>query len=597
MDAAVEGSYQTYFEKSPVAVFVVDEDGTYLEVNPAACELVGCSESELLSKNVSDLSTSGESTPPSFQHVRETGRVQTELQIQHSEGHLIDVLLDAVSLGDGTFVGYVRDITDRKEREREVESLKERLELAVDAANLGVWDWDLETDTVQFNDQWATMLGYSASEIDSALDAWKSRVHPADRELVMEAVDAHLAGETAYIDTEHRLQTADGGWKWVRDIGHITERGANGDPKRAVGIHQDIDERKRAEQELEAAHDRLRQVIDLVPDLIFVKNRAGEYLLVNDAVCEAYGRPAEEIIGRTDQELLFTEEHPKAFREDDLAVIESGEPKTIPEEDLVTADGETRVFHTTKIPYEPSGSDDDAVLGYARDITELKAYERQIETQRDNLEVLNQIVRHDIRNDLQLVLAYADLLHDSVEESASGHLHTLQNAAQDAVAITRTARDVTEVLLQSGADRAPTRLRPVLEGAIDSARSNHEHAAIQVEGSIPEVSVLVDDLLESVFRNLLQNAVIHNDQELPEVTVTTTAGKETVAVSIADNGPGVPDEQKAEIFEEGVQGLDSEGTGLGLYLVETLIDRYGGSVQVEDNEPRGAVFTVELPLA
>ncbi|MGM0371957.1 MAG: PAS domain-containing sensor histidine kinase [Halobacteriota archaeon] len=597
MDAAAAGTYQAYFEKSPVAVFVVDEDGEYLEVNPAACELVGCSESELLSMSVSDLSASDAVTPPSFQQIRETGRVQTELQLRHTDGHLIDVLLDAVSLGEGTFVAYVRDITDLKEREREVQSLKERLELAVDAADLGVWDWDLETDTVQFNDQWATMLGYSPSEINSSLDAWKSRVHPADREVVMDAVDAHLADEVAYIDTEHRLQTADGGWKWVRDIGHITERGANGDPKRAVGIHQDIDERKRAEQALEAAHDRLRQVIDLVPDLIFVKNRDGEYLLVNDAVCEAYGRPAEEIIGRTDQELLFTEEHPKEFREDDLAVIESGEPKTIPEEELVTADGETLVLHTTKIPYEPSGSDDDAVLGYARDITELKAYERRIETQRDNLEVLNQIVRHDIRNDLQLVLAYADLLHDTVEEAGLPRLETLQSAAQHAVSITRTANDVTEVLLQSDADRSPTRLRPVLEGEVDSARSSHEHAAIQVDGSIPEVSVLADDLLESVFRNLLQNAVIHNDQDLPEVTITTTVDSETVAVSVADNGPGIPDEQKAEIFEEGVQGLDSEGTGLGLYLVETLIDRYGGSVQVEDNEPRGAVFTVELPLA
>jgi signal transduction histidine kinase len=152
-------------------------------------------------------------------------------------------------------------------------------------------------------------------------------------------------------------------------------------------------------------------------------------------------------------------------------------------------------------------------------------------------------------------------------------------------------------MLQTDIDLKQIRLRPALESEVDDVRSNYGHALVHIEGTIPDGEVLADEMLESVFRNLLKNAIQHNDAEVPEVTVSATEGEETVTVRIADNGPGISDERTEKIFEQGEMGLDSEGTGLGLYLVETLVDRYGGDVYVEDNDPTGAVFVVELPLA
>jgi signal transduction histidine kinase len=152
-------------------------------------------------------------------------------------------------------------------------------------------------------------------------------------------------------------------------------------------------------------------------------------------------------------------------------------------------------------------------------------------------------------------------------------------------------------MIQSEADVSPVGLRSVLESEVSEVRSNYDNALVTVDGATPSVQILADDMLGSVFRNLLTNAVQHNDKEVPEVTVSTEERDDTALVKVADNGPGIADERKAEIFEEGERGLDSSGTGLGLYLVDTLVERYGGDIRVEDNDPQGTVFAVSLPLA
>jgi signal transduction histidine kinase len=97
-----------------------------------------------------------------------------------------------------------------------------------------------------------------------------------------------------------------------------------------------------------------------------------------------------------------------------------------------------------------------------------------------------------------------------------------------------------------------------------------------------------------VFRNLLVNAVQHNDKPDPVVEVAATADDETVRVSVADNGPGIAPEQRERLFGEGQKGLESGGTGMGLYLSREIVHGYGGEIRVGDGELGGAVFSVEL---
>jgi signal transduction histidine kinase len=125
----------------------------------------------------------------------------------------------------------------------------------------------------------------------------------------------------------------------------------------------------------------------------------------------------------------------------------------------------------------------------------------------------------------------------------------------------------------------------------------YPEATFEEPSSYPDVTVVGNTLLSSVFTNLLNNAVQHNDTDDPTVEVEATATDEVLRVRIADDGPGIPDRQKERIFGRGERGLDSGGSGLGLYLVERLLEDFGGSITVSDNEPRGSVFEIELPVA
>ncbi len=238
----------------------------------------------------------------------------------------------------------------------------------------------------------------------------------------------------------------------------------------------------------------------------------------------------------------------------------------------------------------------DGYVTISRDITQRKRYEQRLLEQRDDLETLNEVLRHDIRNDLQLIEAYADMLDQHVDDEGREHLKKVQQSADNAISLTDTAGDLANVLLRSDTDDCAKfiDLKPALTAEFEEVRELNPEATMTITDPLPDIEVAAGKLLSSVFRNLLKNAIQHNDKDRPEITVSVQIAEETAVVRVADNGPGVRDELKPEIFGKGEKGLDSAGTGIGLYLVQTLVESYGGSVRVEDNDPEGAVFVVEL---
>ncbi len=151
------------------------------------------------------------------------------------------------------------DIVERKKAEEALRESQERLELATESAELGVWDWNIGTGALVFNRRWAEMLGYSQDEIIPNIDSWEASIHPEDAERVKEVLNRHVAGETPSYEMEYRIATKSGGYKWVLACGKVVERDSSGRPLRATGTRLDVTDRKRAEELLRQRSEALER--------------------------------------------------------------------------------------------------------------------------------------------------------------------------------------------------------------------------------------------------------------------------------------------------------------------------------------------------
>ena len=342
-------------------------------------------------------------------------------------------------LDDGKVVGIrgiFQDITERKEREQDVRELTERLDLAVEGANLGVWDWDMTTDAVTFNEQWASMLGLTVAELEPTLETWQERIHPADTERVEDSLEAHIAGEAELYDCDHRMRTADGEWKWVRDVGEVVERDADGQPARAVGIHLDISEQKTVEKSLEEERDMFAQG----PAVVFKwANEDGwpvEY--VSENVADAFGYTATELeSGAVPYDALI--------HDDDLERVtaevgrqgdsETGRINHDPYR-MVTADGDVRwVTDNTKVIR--TDGEITHYLGYLVDITERKRLEQSLRASERSVREVTEIASDTDREFDEKLDAILELGRERLD-LPYGFLTRVENETQHVVAATGT---------------------------------------------------------------------------------------------------------------------------------------------------------------
>ncbi len=266
-----ELEYHQKYEKlfnninSGVAVYKPINDGEnfiFTDINKRGQTMDNLSKEEIINKKVTAIFPGVEEFGllAVLQRVCRTGEAE-EHPIKKYEDERITAYREnyVYKLATGEIVSVYRDITKQKEQERKLKETKNRLQLAIEGANLGLWDWNNQSGAVQFNDKWAEMLGYELEDLKSDIRTWQELMHEADKERVYEQLEQHLQGLTSDYESEHRLKTKDGSWKWIKDIGRVVERDEEGTPLRTVGIHQDIDARKRAEQRAEylAFHDKL----------------------------------------------------------------------------------------------------------------------------------------------------------------------------------------------------------------------------------------------------------------------------------------------------------------------------------------------------
>ena len=288
----------------------------------------------------------------------------------------------------------------------------------------------------------------------SSLGAGLSAFGLAPNQVVGMSMEQYLGAGSPAIDSHGlALRGESGGYDYERDGRAFTVhveplRDAGGAIRGTVGIALDITDVRRADRALRESEARLRQVIDLVPHFIFAKDEEGRFLLANRAVAEAYGTTVDGLMGRTDADFARSEEEARHFREDDLEVIRSGQPRLVIEEPITDARSHVRHLQTTKIPFTFSGTGRPAVLGVSIDISERKAAEEALRraAQEESLSVLAGGVAHDFNNLLAAILGHASLALKQLPDASPARRHVEKAAS----AVERAADLTRQMLAYSG---------------------------------------------------------------------------------------------------------------------------------------------------
>lgn len=233
-----------------------------------------------------------------------TDSFRCEHRVLHKDGRCLWMLGGGIVIErdeDGKplrMIGMLQDITFLKEKEKELNQQKERLELTIQGADLGMWDWHGPDGKVNVNDRWASMLGYSKEEIEPHVKSWSTLVHPDDFPKVMEILQPHLDGKTGHYQTEYRMKTKEGDWKWILDRGKAVEHDEQGRATRMMGVHLDIDASKRMQEELRTQKERLELILwaaDLGTwDLDLLGPNAAENVSINERCATMLGYTKEE---------------------------------------------------------------------------------------------------------------------------------------------------------------------------------------------------------------------------------------------------------------------------------------------------------------
>ena len=633
-------------------IIVTDPAGTILEWNPAAERMFGYTRAEALGQNAEILNRAGEGpalTQAIKAGMRSRGQWSGEIKVRAKNGteREVEAIVIALRDGRGRTIGRVsvnRDITEQRRSERirsatfliseaanSTENPQELFRAIHDivgelmpAKNLYIALYDPASDTVSFP--------YFVDEHDAAGDP--KRLGKGLTEYVLRTGQPLLVTPERSQELERSghvevIGTPSLDWLGVplkvgdRTLGVLAVQSYS--PGVRYGEHEKhilqfvstqvamAIERKRIDEERRGQEEFLRQVIDLNPNLIFVKDWDGRFTLVNRALAELYGTSPEDLVGRRDSDFNPNSEEVEQYLRDDREAMTSGRPKFILEETNTDArTGRRRWFQVIKVPLR-SADGEPQVLGVATEITHRKELESQLR-QAQKMEAVGQLaggIAHDFNNVLTAVLGYTRLLlkDTTLPQQARGDVEEIEQAARRAASLTQQllAFSRKQMLQLTILD-----LNEVVQGMRSLLRRLIGEHITLVATLDPQPMLVRADLgqLQQVIVNLSVNArdampaggiltIATAAVELGPTFVVAHPGSQPgphILLQVSDTGMGMDAETQGRVFEPFfTTKAVGKGSGLGLATVYGIVKQSGGYIDVSSEPTQGSVFTVYLP--
>jgi PAS domain S-box-containing protein len=201
-----------------------------------------------------------------------------------------------------------QEVAWRKKLEKQLYDSQQSLQLALDGANLGMWDWNIQTGDVKFNEKWLKLFGYKTEEVTPDISFWGTLMHPDDRQRSRDLLDANLHGDSDIYENEYRVKNKSGHWQWVLARGKVASRDAAGKPLRHVGTLIEVSDRKNAVIALETSHVQMEKQIEIRTADLLKSNQQLESEILQRSKIEAALRESEErfrMMAENSQDMIY----------------------------------------------------------------------------------------------------------------------------------------------------------------------------------------------------------------------------------------------------------------------------------------------------
>ncbi|MDB5033355.1 MAG: domain S-box [Chlorobi bacterium] len=626
-----ERMFQTFMNNSPVITYLKDGEGRYTFANREFCRLFDLRLEDVIGRTDYELFPSevAEGLVAADAEVHAGGGTITRIDSTDYNGqihHWITIRFPVVNaVGEMMVGGKSIDITARILAEESLRKSEERFQLATRATNDAIWDWDLQSNTLWWNDSVQKLFGYEPDEVAPDLKWWQVRLHPDDRERVESGLHAAIAEKRQFWDDEYRFLRGDGAWAYVLDRGYLIFDKEE-KPVRVIGAMTDLTQRKEMEDALRASEERYRHIVETANEGIWLVDPNARVSFVNARMAEMLGYSVAEMTGCSIYDFIAPEwkgvgreHHAKRL----IGVQEQYDFQ------FVRSDG-TRVWAIISAGpvYDGSGAFAGS-LAMITDITERKNAENALREAHDKLEMrvaertaeivemmshleqvhLNQRrfvadASHDLRTPLTVLRAELDQLlgHAGLDQRTRSALLRIANESRR---MEHLAADLLLLATLDAQQKVITSNRVWLDGLlIDSvaqltmiAMEKNISWDVQIE---EPVEVLCDlTMLERALTNVLENAIKYSaGPSAVEVRLARSDGAAVIAVR--DHGVGIPAGDLPYVFDRFFRGdltRGTPGTGLGLPIVKAVVEAHHGIVSLTSEVGVGTTVTVVLPVA
>ena len=507
-----------------------------------------------------------------------------------------------------SFADYARDVSKAHD------ASSQRLKIALEASNLGLWDWDIANGQVIVDRVFNRFIG----RVDFR-EAWDIRdlealVCPDDLTGFKVAQRAALRGDAPVLQVTYRVRHADGRWVWLENYGSVTARDANGRATRMSGTHADVTERKQMESALSSALRVMQALLETLPLPVIIRDAERRVTMVNAAWEQMIGAPREDAVGKMLSSVSNRPPTP-GHRESDEQIIATRKPLRY--ETTVTAkDGTPYNVIVAKTPLLDENGNLTGIASVVTDISEQKRTAAVLERARLTAEAAVQAksrflanMSHELRTPLNGVVGMASLLENTaLDPKQRRFVRTLRSSAEALITLINDVLDLSKA--EAGKlelNVAPFEPRRELEQVVGLFSGRTCDKGIEIAAHIARdvpATVQGDPVrLRQVLGNLVNNAVKFTESGavlLGAALAPRGNGEPWLEFSVTDTGMGIAAEEQKRIFDAFEQADGSVtrkfgGTGLGLAISRQIVEMMGGTMSLTSAPGRGSRFSFAIP--